>query len=330
MRRAWQLLAIVIAVAALSPAVQAYLKLGVTANGQVVALRWGQLPIRYFVTDAGVPGVTASQFREAVGRAFQTWHSVPSAAVDFSFVGFTGAEPGDQDNASTLGFVEPPGSRAHARGDELSRRHAHRRDARVGHLLQLVVLVVGRRCRRAREVRRPVACHARDRPLHRPRPLGDRRDHARQRRPSPADCRGHRDVPDCVRRRRHQHATAACGRHRRRLRSVSREHVSRRHRNGSGHRDEGRQGRLRRARHGVQPGHAARSSAGSRSTRAAPSPSPGCLPARTSSASSRWTTATPRATSTPPSTSTPISEWRITRTSSRCRPGAARRPCRSR
>ena len=108
MRRPWQLLAIVIAVAALSPTMQAYLKLGVTANGQVVALRWAQLPIRYFVSDAGVPGVTASQFRDAVGRAFQTWHSVPSAAVDFSFVGFTGAEPGDQDNASTLGFSYRP------------------------------------------------------------------------------------------------------------------------------------------------------------------------------------------------------------------------------
>ena len=108
MRRARQLLAIVIAVAALSPAVQAYLKVGVTAKGQVVALRWSQLPIRYFVTDADVPGVTASQFREAVGRAFQTWHAVPSAAVDCSFVGFTGAEPGDQDNASTLGFVNRP------------------------------------------------------------------------------------------------------------------------------------------------------------------------------------------------------------------------------
>src|SRR5580765_5885336 len=108
MRRACQLLAIVIAVATLSPPAQAYLKIGVTANGQVVALRWGQLPIRYFVSDAGVPGVTASQFREAVGRAFQTWHSVPSAAVDFSFVGFTGAEPGDQDNANTLGFSYRP------------------------------------------------------------------------------------------------------------------------------------------------------------------------------------------------------------------------------
>jgi len=108
MRRAWQLVALVIAVAALSPPVQAYLKIGVTANGQVVALRWAQVPIRYFLTDAGVPGVTASQFREAVGRAFQTWHAVPSAAVDFSFVGFTGAEPGDQDNASTLGFSYRP------------------------------------------------------------------------------------------------------------------------------------------------------------------------------------------------------------------------------
>jgi hypothetical protein len=102
------LLAIMLAIMLLSPAVQAYLKVGVTANGQIVALRWGQLPVRYFVTDLGVPGVTASQFRDAVGRAFQTWHAVPSAAIDFTFVGFTGGEPGDQDNASTLGFANRP------------------------------------------------------------------------------------------------------------------------------------------------------------------------------------------------------------------------------
>src|SRR5204862_997888 len=81
---------------------------GVTANGQTVALKWPQLPARYFVTDADVPGVTAGQFREAVGRAFQTWHGVRSAAVDFTFVGFTGAEPGEQDDASTLGFAARP------------------------------------------------------------------------------------------------------------------------------------------------------------------------------------------------------------------------------
>jgi hypothetical protein len=108
MRRPWQLLAIALALVALSPAVQAYLKVGVTANGQVVALHWGQLPIRYFVTDADVPNVTASQFRDAVGRAFQTWHAVPSAAIAFTFVGFTSGEPGDQDNASTLGFANRP------------------------------------------------------------------------------------------------------------------------------------------------------------------------------------------------------------------------------
>jgi hypothetical protein len=107
-RRAWWTLAIALAVVTPSPALHAYLKVGVTANGQVVALHWGQLPIRYFVTDAGVPGVTASQFHDAVGRAFQTWHAVPSAAVDFTFVGFTAGEPGDQDNASTLGFADRP------------------------------------------------------------------------------------------------------------------------------------------------------------------------------------------------------------------------------
>jgi hypothetical protein len=108
MWRARVALVVLVAAMALSPAAQAYLKVGVTANGQTVALRWAQLPVRYFVTDAGVPGVTASQFRDAVGRAFKTWHDVPSAAIDFTFVGFTGGEPGDQDNASTLGFQARP------------------------------------------------------------------------------------------------------------------------------------------------------------------------------------------------------------------------------
>ena len=51
----------------------AYLKFGVTTSGnQVVALKWSTLPVRYFVTNGGVPGVSANDFQAAVSRAFST------------------------------------------------------------------------------------------------------------------------------------------------------------------------------------------------------------------------------------------------------------------
>jgi hypothetical protein len=73
-----------------------------------VSLRWTTLPARYFVNDAGVPGVTADQFRQAVDRAFRTWEDVPTAAVRFQFAGFTRAQPLDEDDMSTLGFLSQP------------------------------------------------------------------------------------------------------------------------------------------------------------------------------------------------------------------------------
>ena len=62
----------------------------------------------YFINDGGVPGVTPDQFRQAVDRAFRTWEDVPSASVRFQFVGFTGAQPLDEDDMSTLGFLSQP------------------------------------------------------------------------------------------------------------------------------------------------------------------------------------------------------------------------------
>lgn len=86
----------------------AYLKFGISVNGRMLDARWSTLPMRYFVNDAGVPGVSAQQFREAVDRAFRTWQAVPGAAVSFQFAGFTGAEPLDEDGANTLGFLSRP------------------------------------------------------------------------------------------------------------------------------------------------------------------------------------------------------------------------------
>ena len=93
---------------AVSPA-RAYLKFGVAAaSGRTVALRWAQLPVRYFVTDRGVPGVSAVQFQSAVDRAFRTWQEVPTSEVAYQFVGFTSAEPFDDDGIVTLGFQDRP------------------------------------------------------------------------------------------------------------------------------------------------------------------------------------------------------------------------------
>jgi hypothetical protein len=100
-------LASVVTVAAGTPA-HAYLKLGLRDDVHTVSLRWTTLPARYFINDTGVPGVTADQFRHAVDRAFRTWEDVPTASVRFQFVGFTGAQPLDEDDMSTLGFLSQP------------------------------------------------------------------------------------------------------------------------------------------------------------------------------------------------------------------------------
>ena len=52
---------------------QAYLKFGVRVGTREVTLKWNRTPVRYFVTDRGVAGVSAQQFQAAVTRAFQTW-----------------------------------------------------------------------------------------------------------------------------------------------------------------------------------------------------------------------------------------------------------------
>jgi hypothetical protein len=73
-----------------------------------VALSWKQSPVRYFVTDAGVDGVSAADFRDAVGRAFRAWQDVSSAKVSVEFASFTEAPPLDEDNTNTLGFLAHP------------------------------------------------------------------------------------------------------------------------------------------------------------------------------------------------------------------------------
>ena len=101
------LLACMVVAVSSTPA-QAYLKLGLRDSVRSVSLRWTSQPARYSVTDRGVPGVSSEQLRQAIERAFRTWEDVPTAAVRFQFGGFTSAEPLDDDNTSTLGFLSRP------------------------------------------------------------------------------------------------------------------------------------------------------------------------------------------------------------------------------
>ncbi len=86
----------------------AYLKLGTRIGTRMVTLKWSHFPIRYYVTDGGVSGVTAQQFQTAVTRAFGTWDGVDTAVTSSEFVGFTQAPPLDEDGMTVLGYLNRP------------------------------------------------------------------------------------------------------------------------------------------------------------------------------------------------------------------------------
>ena len=89
-----------------SPAL-AYLKFGVRVNGTLTNVRWNR-PVNYFVNELPGSGLSASQLRDALGRAFATWQAVPTASVQSQFLGFTQAQPGDEDGRTTFGFLDRP------------------------------------------------------------------------------------------------------------------------------------------------------------------------------------------------------------------------------
>ena len=86
----------------------AYLDLSVDVGGQTARLKWNTMPVRWWATDGGVPGVSAADFQAAAARAFATWQAVPTASIGFQFAGFTSSEPFDDDDASVLGFQAHP------------------------------------------------------------------------------------------------------------------------------------------------------------------------------------------------------------------------------
>jgi len=105
-RRAALLLVAAVIVTGLPAA--AYLKLGTPKGGQLITLKFSKMPVRYFITNRDVPGVTAPQLRDAAGRAFASWSAVPNVSLSSEFVGFTGAQPLSGDNATVLGFSNRP------------------------------------------------------------------------------------------------------------------------------------------------------------------------------------------------------------------------------
>jgi len=101
------LLATVLAVVAVAPA-GAYLKLGTQVGNRTVNLRWRQFPIRYFITNRDVDGVTAAQFQSAVTQAFSSWHAVPNTQTSSTFVGFTQISPISVEGATVIGYESRP------------------------------------------------------------------------------------------------------------------------------------------------------------------------------------------------------------------------------
>lgn len=86
----------------------AYLKFGFRIGDRTVDVRWAAGPIRYFVNERDVPGVSAPEFRAAVGRAAATWQAVPGTSLAFDFQGMTTAAPIGLDGRNTMGFLDRP------------------------------------------------------------------------------------------------------------------------------------------------------------------------------------------------------------------------------
>ncbi len=95
--------------AAWQGSLDAYLKLGSNVNGRTISLQWpARTPVRYFISDRGVDGVSALQFRDAVTRGFDSWQSVETSSIAFEYGGFVGGRPLDQDGANVIGFAARP------------------------------------------------------------------------------------------------------------------------------------------------------------------------------------------------------------------------------
>jgi hypothetical protein len=108
MKRSVAALAAIVVAIVLAPRADAYLKLGTRVGTKIADLRFNTFPVRYFITNRDVPGVTAPQLRQGVENAFASWHAVPNAGLSSQFIGFTGINPISGDNANVIGFSNRP------------------------------------------------------------------------------------------------------------------------------------------------------------------------------------------------------------------------------
>lgn len=93
--------------ATVSPA-DAYLHFNVRSGTGTLTVKWPRAPVRYFVNNRSVAGVTASQLQSAVAQAVSIWQAVSTASISFEFAGFVNTLPFDDDGASTVGFLDRP------------------------------------------------------------------------------------------------------------------------------------------------------------------------------------------------------------------------------
>ena len=101
-----RLLLCIVLFAVLGPRAHAYSHFG-TGVGDV-RVHWDPPQARWLATNRGAAGVTAAEFQSALLRAFRTWQDVPTATIEFSFDGFTSAEPFADDGLSVIGFQDHP------------------------------------------------------------------------------------------------------------------------------------------------------------------------------------------------------------------------------
>lgn len=107
-RRAIAWLVVAAGLFSFAPAADAYLKLGTRIGTRVADLRFNRFPVRYFITNRDIPGVTAPQLQQSVERAFASWAAVPNTGLSSQFAGFTATNPVSGDNANVIGFTSRP------------------------------------------------------------------------------------------------------------------------------------------------------------------------------------------------------------------------------
>ena len=102
-----RILVVLVIVAGLPQApAHAYLKLGTDVNGRTLSLHWPpRTPVRYFVADAGVEGVSAPEFRDAITRANKIIYQTARSQAECEGMGTTVVAALFYDNKISIAHV---------------------------------------------------------------------------------------------------------------------------------------------------------------------------------------------------------------------------------